>query len=92
MKHITILYGDPDTGKVHICQQAGWELLQGTPQEIQAELEANEQLPEPLTEFGVPLDTAEDQGIYIGPVRAVIHAHAQQYGYRVRYLDTRINP
>lgn len=85
MKHITILYGDDNTGKLFICQQAGWEVLSGTPQQIHDALTASTN-----TEFGVPLDTAEDQGLHVGPVREVVHAFANANGFMIRYADLRV--
>ena len=86
MRHITILYGDDNTGKTYLCTKSNWTVLTGTAEEIRATLEAN------ITtdEFGVPLDTAEDQGILVGPVRSVIHEFAKANGYIVRYADLRV--
>lgn len=86
MRHITILYGDNNTGKAYICLQAGWAVLSGTIDEMRGFLQANTA----IDEFGVPLDTAEDQGVFIGPVRAMLHEHAHNNGYALRYIDIRV--
>jgi hypothetical protein len=92
MKHITILYGDDNTGKTYLCRQAGWTILSGTPQEVKDMLEemSSRLVNPPYTEFALPIDTAEDQGLYVGPVRAVIHEFAKANGYIVRYADLRV--
>jgi len=92
MKHITILYGDDNTGKLFICQQAKWDILSGTPEEIHDYLwsQVEPLLANPKTEFALPIDTVEDQGLYVGPVRAVIHEFAKANGYIVRYAHLRV--
>lgn len=83
MKHITILYGAPETGKEFICNSTGWLYISGTPEEIKIQLESNLI----VDEIGVPI--TQDSEL-TKPIRVVVHAHAKMYGYIIRYIDLRV--
>jgi hypothetical protein len=83
MRHITILYGPDETGKQYVCQHMGWTELVGTADEIKLALEANTYDDELAICI---IEDAED----IRDKRVVIHEHARNNGYIVRYIDFRI--